>query len=47
MEAGSWDGDSAACSLEAASKSRFSSISIDLEDLVSQARFSTDWIDFK
>ena len=30
------DGDSAACSLEAALECRFSSISMDLEDLVSQ-----------
>ena len=37
MEAGSLDGDSAACSLEAASEGRFSLISMDLEDLVSQA----------
>ena len=44
MEAGSLDGDSAACSLEAASEGRFSSISMDLEDLVSQDRFSMDFI---
>ena len=37
MEAGSLDGDSAACSSEAVSEGRFSLISMDLEDLVSQA----------
>ena len=37
MKAGSLDGDSAACSLEAAPEGRVTLISIDLEDLVSQA----------